>query len=389
MTRKLRAQQHKYLAIQRELDARLTELAPGDQLPSERALAARFGCTTVTLRKALAGLEAAGRIRRVRGSGTFVSGTTTPAPDPQRRRIGMLIDAGADAYAHQVMRALAAEAEDQGIELRAAWCGAIGPAALPHAQRLAAEGCTALTVPWFPGDRTAAIRDLVAAAPLPVCLPALVPGLEDQCFERPELFGATLEPTVAALVTWLVGLGHRRIAFLGPDVADDLMLQRTLRACTAQAGRCDADGPVGLVGPGPEAMDRLAAKWQRHAGELAVVAYDDAHALRFVIAMRRLGLTAPTDYAIVGRNDTEESRLCDPPLTTVAHDFRFTAHWLLRNALALAAGTTDRCDRAVEYILLPRASCGGAGRADDDLIATMHTFGVRVAMPADAATARA
>jgi GntR family transcriptional regulator len=49
----------------------LTELAPGESLPPERALAARFGVSRSTVRQAVTDLVAAGLVQRVHGSGNY------------------------------------------------------------------------------------------------------------------------------------------------------------------------------------------------------------------------------------------------------------------------------------------------------------------------------
>jgi GntR family transcriptional regulator len=48
------------------------ELKPGDRLPPERALAKRYGCSLITVRRALTELAREQRIERTRGRGTFV-----------------------------------------------------------------------------------------------------------------------------------------------------------------------------------------------------------------------------------------------------------------------------------------------------------------------------
>ncbi|MBC7165538.1 MAG: phosphonate metabolism transcriptional regulator PhnF [Roseovarius sp.] len=59
--------------------------APGDRLPTESALAARFGVNRHTVRRALATLAQAGTIRTRRGAGAFVA--HRPADYPLGRRV--------------------------------------------------------------------------------------------------------------------------------------------------------------------------------------------------------------------------------------------------------------------------------------------------------------
>jgi GntR family transcriptional regulator len=48
-------------------------VAPGDRLPPERELAARYGCSLITVRRALGDLAREHRLERTRGRGTFVT----------------------------------------------------------------------------------------------------------------------------------------------------------------------------------------------------------------------------------------------------------------------------------------------------------------------------
>ncbi|MFN3955078.1 MAG: phosphonate metabolism transcriptional regulator PhnF [Pararhodobacter sp.] len=58
---------------------------PGDKLPTEAALAARFGVNRHTVRQALADLAARGLVHARRGAGVFV--TASPAEYPLGRRV--------------------------------------------------------------------------------------------------------------------------------------------------------------------------------------------------------------------------------------------------------------------------------------------------------------
>jgi GntR family transcriptional regulator, N-acetylglucosamine utilization regulator len=59
-----------YLDLVAALDAE--DWAPGDRLPTERDLARRYGCSLITVRRALGELAREQRIERTRGRGTFV-----------------------------------------------------------------------------------------------------------------------------------------------------------------------------------------------------------------------------------------------------------------------------------------------------------------------------
>jgi GntR family transcriptional regulator len=59
-----------YLDLRASLDG--GRWAPGDRLPPERELAAGYGCSLITVRRALSELTREGRIERTRGRGTFV-----------------------------------------------------------------------------------------------------------------------------------------------------------------------------------------------------------------------------------------------------------------------------------------------------------------------------
>ena len=60
-----------YLDLRAALEA--GEWRPGDRLPPERELAERYGCSLITVRRALGDLARERRLERTRGRGTFVT----------------------------------------------------------------------------------------------------------------------------------------------------------------------------------------------------------------------------------------------------------------------------------------------------------------------------
>lgn len=75
----------RYLRLYQVLSQALAEacLGAGEALPSEPRLMREYGVSRSTVRRALARLEAEGRIERKRGSGTFVRNRRGGAPGPR------------------------------------------------------------------------------------------------------------------------------------------------------------------------------------------------------------------------------------------------------------------------------------------------------------------
>ena len=83
--------------VEAALRAEIAEnrIAPGNRLPTEPALVARFGVSRTVVREAIAGLRAEGLVESRQGAGVFVLRTTPPAiaiPAPALGRISEVIE---------------------------------------------------------------------------------------------------------------------------------------------------------------------------------------------------------------------------------------------------------------------------------------------------------
>ena len=368
----MKVKQLKYKTIEVELRQLARTLPPDAKLPAERDLAIKYDCNFLTVRKALKQLVSEGLIIRRIGSGTFISPRRETLLTPTRNghhgdRIGVLVYQQGNAYALSVLQAIAHAALVEAVDLRSCWIHDFAEDGLRQATILANEGCTALTLPWFPPERADELQHFVRHCPIPVSLPAIIPGLERYCFEETQLFGTTMLTATEGLCRYFTCLGRERIAFLGPDTPGDLVLQRQLSAYTCFMARDNRPMVCGLVDPSPRAMDGLARRWEHFRGDLSIVSYDDEHALRFLTSMHKLGLSAPGDFALVGYNDVDASHYSDPPLSTIRQNFGYIAHWLIKSALALARGEVRQSSQGPSLDLLVRSTCGGAALINDGM----------------------
>jgi DNA-binding LacI/PurR family transcriptional regulator len=143
-------------------------------------------------------------------------------------------------------------------------------------------------------------------------------------------------------VEHLAGKGHRRLGYAYPDDRRlDAWAEPRLDGVRQACADLGLDEPVVHVIP----LDKAAAAdavnaWRSASPAVSgVCAYDDTIALAVLAGLRRHGLTAPQDLAVIGVNDLPAGRLSDPELTTVVVDHRAVAQHL---AKTIAAGLDHR-----------------------------------------------
>lgn len=368
--------QLKYLVIKDHLDQLIQTLDCGDKLPSERDLASQLECSFLTVRKALNLLSQEGRVVKRTGSGTFVADSEMLTAN-SHDRVGLLLHAKGDAYGLRIAGLLTEEAHQRQVHIITKMVDNFSMQADLQVKSLAREGCSSVIVPWLPWDQSDALAQLVKRSGLPICVPVLLPGLEEYCFERPTLFGQTTQQCVEAAGAYFQALGYAQIAFLGPVSPEDTILQRKMMGYTNFICRFGInDFRSYLVKSGSPAMDKLASELAPLCPNLAVIAYDDTHAIRLLTAMHKLGLSAPDDFAILGYNDTDAAMHSDPPLSSFYTRYEYVAHWLLRHALALAKDQTDQSTQSPPLYLHVRQTCGADKHLGADLPALLDRLGL-------------
>ncbi len=198
---------------------------------------------------------------------------------------------------------------------------------------------------------------------LAALLPSLAPVV---VVNRPPQEGA---PTVAAdyeagmrqLVEHLVGLGHRRIAYLAGRVGSASGAARRRALDAAAQGRQElevVDIAAGVdVDSGAAAIDEVLA-----SRATAAVAFNDLVALGLLSAALGRGVRVPEDLSIAGFDDIPFAQYSSPPLTTVA----VPALDLGRDAWRAMTALLDRSDAAPSVVHEPALVVRGSTAAPRD-----------------------
>lgn len=165
-----------------------------------------------------------------------------------------------------------------------------------------------------------------------------------------------------AAVAHLVGLGHRRLAFLGGLVSMTAFGERSqgFRDGLASADLAVAHGAIVQAPPtkagGAAAMEAALAL---DPPPTAALCFNDIVAIGAVHALARRGRRAGVDFAIVGFDDIAEAAQMAPRLTTVAVDAAGLGARAARMLLArieTGAATVETYVGAARLIV--RESCG-------------------------------
>lgn len=139
----------------------------------------------------------------------------------------------------------------------------------------------------------------------------------------------------------LIGLGHRRIAFLAgrPDLESSRLREDGFRSAMADAGLPVDPDLVRVGGYRRESADRPAHElFELPERPTAVFAANDLMAIATIEAARDVGLTVPDDVSVVGFDDVPEAVRVTPALTTVAQPIQQMGAEAIRLLIDLMAG---------------------------------------------------
>jgi LacI family transcriptional regulator len=163
-------------------------------------------------------------------------------------------------------------------------------------------------------------------------------------------------------VQHLVGLGHRRIAFInGPEGWDATTNRLAGYQDELQASAIELDSALVCQGDwqvqsGYQLAQQLLALPQRPT---AVFAANDLMALGVIYAAQAVGLTVPNDLALVGYDDRDFTGFMRPALTTIQMPCEQMGQIAADSLLRLIKGDIEVVEPTlVQGALVVRQSCG-------------------------------
>lgn len=158
----------------------------------------------------------------------------------------------------------------------------------------------------------------------------------------------------------LIGLGHRRIGFLGgrPDLESARLREEGYREALKDAGIDIDEGLMRVGGYRPDLADSPAHELLSLPDRpTAIFAANDLSAIRTMEVARQLGLRIPDDVSVIGFDNVPESALTEPPLTTVAQPIHTMGAEALRMVVDLIAGKPRDPHLRLPTSIVVRGSC--------------------------------
>jgi LacI family transcriptional regulator len=165
---------------------------------------------------------------------------------------------------------------------------------------------------------------------------------------------------------YLIGLGHRRIGFLGgrPDLDSARQREQGYREGLGGAGIAVDPDLMRIGGYLPKTSVEPAHQLLTlDDPPTAIFAANDQSALQTMAVAHSLGLSVPEDVSVIGFDNIPESALAEVPLTTIDQSIQTMGEQAVQLLIDLLDGVTNRPQQiTLPTKLVVRQSCRSLGR---------------------------
>jgi len=358
----------KHDLLREQLLERIAAMPPGAKLQGIRGIMSVYGVSQLTVDRALRDLKEQGRIESHIGRGTFVSAHQTREKDRKLRRVDLIRFADRAAM-HLGRPGFHAELNDQlgqalGSREASLRTTVLDPDAgkaevAAHVERLSVEAAIVMT-PFG-----AALGEILQRRRIPY-----VQMLSNAPTDLPNSILLDNRMMSRCWVDHLVGLGHRRIAFLhgvGSHRYSRDAHERRHFFYEEMAHRSLVPDPdlFSYAGYSPEEGYASTRKLLAGGKAFSAIIINDYQASGVYKAIKEAGLRIGRDLSVIGTDDLGRSAHLDPPLTTVRIPRRQLAEQAVQKLQEMACGQTEGFRLARTTVrLIVRESTGRVGSED-------------------------
>ena len=266
--------------------------------------------------------------------------TTLQGPVDTRRALAIVFDVPASPYILGVLQGALAEATDSRVDLLAR----LAPERTSRTHRAVARE-------WVADQRAAGVVGIIGLtlsepdglidAASDANLPFIIVDPVDTRHRRMVSVGSSNWSGARTAAEHLIGLGHRRIAWIGGPDASDAARDRRLgyQAALDSAGLAIEpalirSGPFAVATGADRARDLLTSEHR----PTAIMAADDEIAVGVLATAHSLGIRVPEELSVTGFDDTPQAAWTTPPLTTIYQNLAGMGAMAVQTILVMAEG---------------------------------------------------
>ncbi|MGN0866151.1 MAG: substrate-binding domain-containing protein [Oligosphaeraceae bacterium] len=344
------APQPLYLQLVQRLSAWMEQMGQEgqDALPSERELCRLFSVSHTTVRLALKELEVSGRLLRVPGKGTFLSGR--PAENLSEKTVyGVVLEelsqGGMTDFRLRLLQGASREAMRRGVSLMF-----LGQEDGIYRELCRAGRLSGLLIanPMMPVEILRDLRQM--EIPLVTVGRSLVQGLP--CVDNDNV------AVGEAMTEHLLSQGCQRVGFIGLEKGFTVTIDRLAgyKRALKRHGLTATRSRIFFQKPGEKAGYQE-AKHLLEAEVDGIVCMDDLIAMGVLHCLHESSVPCPEKVAVVGCNNSSFAEYSFPPLTSVDIQAEEIGAEAIRRLEALHRGEDDeREGRLLSFHLRERES---------------------------------
>ena len=335
---------------------------PGMRLPTEKILARRLNIGQVTLRSALARLEAEKLVKRIPGKGTFVNEAL------QNHTFLLVLPDGTETLespSRYIAEGISAAAEKHTVIIERCPASLLMSFSIEECQAMIERNrISGVILESGHAKIDPALAKRIASFNLPTVVPHGLPGDAEQTgflIMRTDERSAFSDGLLA-----LRNAGHKRIAFLRLDLPTENLA--SIRGFTKSEllefyknNQLDADEKLlATVHNSQSEIDAAVKGWLALPEPVtAIICHSDRIAMRVMRTLKDLDITIPEQLSIMGYSNYPGSQLMTPALTTIDIQFsecgKIALEQLLKSETWFKSGTVP-AEIFTPYELLMRDS---------------------------------